>query len=108
MLYALYYIFENYGFKSAVVVNCIYGVIISIINNGFNIGGILLSIVVMIIEVCILYWVYNKSNSFGDFFKRIFIIGLVIVGILIILSFIISSMMGTSGILGHWSYKNYE
>lgn len=101
MLYATYYIFEDCGFKNALIVNCIYGIIVSIINNGFNILAIFLGIIVMIIEVYILYWIYNKSDSFGEFFKRIIIIGLVIAGILIVISLIASSMMGSSGLFRH-------
>ena len=49
MLYVIYYIFEKYNFKTALIVNGIYGIIVSIINNGFNILAIIIGLVVIAI-----------------------------------------------------------
>ena len=70
MLYVIYYIFSNYDFKTALIVNMAYGIIVSIINNGFNILAIILGIIVTAVEVYILYKIYNKSNSFGQFLGK--------------------------------------
>ena len=83
MIFLLYYIFDNYGFKPALIINCIYGIIVSSINNGFNVMSIFLGIIIMAIETFIYYLVYNKSNSFGQFLLRI---ALIIVGIIIVIA----------------------
>ncbi len=92
MLFVLYYIFENYNLKIALITNGIYGVIVSIFNNGFNILAILLGIVVIVFETLILYKIYTSSNSFGQFIKKVTLIALVIAVILILISLIISSL----------------
>ncbi len=98
-LYVLYYIFDNYNLKTAVIVNCIYGIIVSIINNGFNIISILLGIIVMIIETVIFYKIYTSSNSFGKFFLLTILLDIAIILVLVIVSTMIAVGAGSNGIL---------
>ena len=101
MLYVLYYLFDNYTLGTGIIANIVYGVVVSIINNGFNLLSIVLGIIVITIETLILYKIYNKSNSFGQFLVLTLIVALVIIIILGIISFVISSIMGTNGILSN-------
>lgn len=101
MLYALYYIFEHYDFKTAVIINCVYGIITSVVNNGFRIIAIFLGIIVTVIETYVAYKMYEKSNSFGEFFARMLILVIAIGVVITILAFIVSSSIGTSGLLAH-------
>ena len=55
MLYVIYYIFEKYNLKTALIVKGICGIILSIINNGFNILDIILGLAVAIIDGFLLY-----------------------------------------------------
>ena len=102
MLYVLYYIFDNYDITMGLLVNCIYGAVIVTINNGFNITYILISVVVSAIETFILGKIYSSSISFGNFFVKVLLVGVIIAIILVILSSIIGfSLIGSNGILGH-------
>ena len=99
MLYVIYYIFSNYDFKTALIVNMAYGIIVSIINNGFNILAIILGIIVTAVEVYILYKIYNKSNSFLQFLGKALLFAIIVVAILVVIGVLISFIMGSNGIL---------
>ena len=92
MLYVIYYIFEKYNFKTALIVNGIYGIIVSIINNGFNILAIIIGLVVTTIELFILALIYKRSKSFGDFLIKVIFVGLILGILIFAISFIIGSM----------------
>ncbi len=95
MIFLLYYIFSNYGFKPALIINCIYGVIVSTINNGFSFLYVLLGIVVMAVETYIYYLIYKKSNSFWQFLLKVVLIGVVVIIVLSVISLIISNITGS-------------
>ncbi len=99
MLYVLYYIFSNYNFKTALIVNIVYIIIVSIINNGFDILAIILGIIVTAVDVYILYKIYNKSNSFLQFLGKALLFAIIVVAILVVIGVIISFIMGSNGIL---------
>ena len=100
MLYALYYIFEHYDFKTAVIINCVYGIITSIMNNGFRILAIFLGIGVTIIETYIAYQIYKRSNSFWGFLGGMILVVIAIAAVIAIIAFIISSSF-SGGIVKH-------
>ena len=95
MIFLLYYIFSNYGFKPAFIINCIYGVIVSTINNGFSFLYVLLGIVVMAVETYIYYLIYKKSNSFWQFLLKVVLIGVGVIIVLSVISLIISNITGS-------------
>ena len=95
MIFLLYYIFSNYGFKHALIINCIYGVIVSTINNGFSFLYVLLGIVVMAVETYIYYLIYKKSNSFWQFLLKVVLIGVGVIIVLSVISLIISNITGS-------------
>ena len=101
ILFGLYYIFENYDLKTAFIANCIYGIIVSIINNGFNIFYILLSLIVIIVETYILYKIYCKSSSFLNFCVKVLLLVFSISIVLLIISLIISSIIDSTGLFTH-------
>lgn len=106
MLYVLYYIFEHYEFKIGLIINCIYYIIATIINNGVNILAILLGIIVTVIETYIAYRIYKKSNTFWEFFGKILLIGLIIVVIVFLLAFIGTRMVMRNSIINKQDITN--
>lgn len=88
VLYAIYWLFENYGFKTVLISTIVYKFIMGIIKNGMSNFFLVLiaAIIGGIIEAHIDRYAYERTNSFGGFL----VVGLIVS---IIVSFIMYTIV---------------